>query len=241
LKEENMKRWILTAAALAALTATAALRAQTAAATSGTCAVQTQATQAETTPAKALALLKEGNARFAGGKRNVCDLSAQVHATAAGQYPFAAIVSCMDSRVPAEIVCDRGLGDVFSLREAGNVVDVDTLGGLEYAAKVVGVKLILVMGHSHCGAVKGAVDGVQLGNLTELLKKIQPAMTQPVPSAKSKDDAYVQKVTEANVRLQMKVIQDKSPVIRELIQSGKVGIAGAMYDIETGKVTFFAD
>ena len=103
------------------------------------------------------------------------------------------------------------------------------------------MKLILVMGHSHCGAVKGAVDGVQLGNLTELLKKIQPAMTPPVPAAKSKDDAYVQKVAEANVRLQMKEIQDKSPVIRELVQSGKLGLAGAMYDIETGKVTFSSD
>jgi carbonic anhydrase len=232
-----MKRRILTAAALAALTATAALRAQSATSS----AVQTQATQAEMTPAKAIAALKEGNARFVAGKNTARNYAAQVHATAGGQYPFAAIVSCMDSRAPVEIVCDQGLGDVFSLREAGNVVDVDTLGGLEYAAKVVGVKLILVMGHSHCGAVKGVVDGVELGNLTELLKKIQPAMTQPVPAAKSKDEAYVQKVAEANVRLQMKVIQEKSPVIRELIQSGKLGIAGAMYDIESGKVTVFTD
>jgi carbonic anhydrase len=235
LKEEQMKRRILTAAALVALTATAALRAQ------GAAAVQTQASQAEMTPAKAIALLKEGNARFADGKGAARNYPAQVHATASGQYPFAAIVSCMDSRVPAEIVCDQGLGDVFNLREAGNVVDVDTLGGLEYAAKVVGVKLILVMGHSHCGAVKGAVDGVQLGNLTELLKKIQPAMTPPVPAAKSKDDAYVQTVAEANVRLQMKEIQEKSPVIRELVQSGKLGIAGAMYDIDTGKMTFLSN
>ncbi len=234
-----MKRRILAAAALAALTATAALRAQSAAA--GTSAVQTQATQAEMSPAKAITLLKEGNARFVAGKNTARNYAAQVHATAGGQYPFAAIVSCMDSRAPVEIVCDQGLGDIFSLREAGNVVDVDTLGGLEYAAKVVGVKLILVMGHSHCGAVKGVVDGVQLGNLTELLEKIQPAMTQPVPAAKSKDEAYVQKVAEANVRLQMKVIQDKSPVIRELVQSGKLGIAGAMYDIESGKVTVFSD
>jgi carbonic anhydrase len=233
-----MTRRILTAAALAMLLATAALRAQMAATASGPNAVQTQASQADMTPAKALAALKEGNARFVAGKNTARDYPAQVRETAAGQYPFAAIVSCMDSRVPAEIVCDRGLGDVFSLREAGNVVDVDTLGGLEYAAKVVGVKLILVMGHSHCGAVKGVIDDVHLGNLTELLKKIQPAMTQPVPASKSKDDAYVQKVAEANVRLQMKEIQDKSPVIKELVQSGKVGIAGAMYDIETGKVTF---
>jgi carbonic anhydrase len=236
-----MTRRILTAAALSALTATAALRAQTGAAASSASAVQTQATQAAMTPAKALATLKDGNARFAAGKSAAHDYPAQVHATAGGQYPFAAIVSCMDSRVSAEIVCDAGLGDIFNLREAGNVVDVDTLGGLEYAAKVVGVKLIVVMGHSHCGAVKGAIDGVQLGNLTDLLKKIEPAMSPPVPAAKSKDDAYVQKVAEANVRLQMKQILDKSSVIKELVQSGKVGIAGAMYDIENGKVTFLAD
>jgi carbonic anhydrase len=234
-----MKRRILTTTvvALVVLTAAAALLAQA----SGASAVQTQATLAEMTPVKALALLKEGNARFVAGKNTARDYAAQIHATAGGQYPFAAIVSCMDSRVPVEIVCDRGIGDVFSLREAGNVVDVDTLGGLEYAAKVVGVKLILVMGHTHCGAVKGVVDDVHLGNLTELLKRIQPAMSQPVPAAKSKDEAYVQKVAEANVRLQMKVIQEKSPVIKELVQAGKVGIAGAMYDVETGKVTFYAD
>ena len=236
-----MTKRILTAAALAALTITAALHAQAAATASGPSTVQTQATQAAMTPSKALALLKEGNAHFAAGKNTPHDYPAQVHATAGGQYPFAAVVSCMDSRVTPEITFDCGLGDIFGIREAGNVVDVDTLGGLEYATKVVGVKLIVVVGHSHCGAVKGAVDGVQLGNLTELLKKIQPAMTQPVPAAKSKDDAYVQKVAEANVRLQMKAILDHSPVIKELVQSGKVGIAGAMYDIETGKAIFFAD
>jgi carbonic anhydrase len=233
-----MTRRILTAAALCALTATAALRAQAAATASAPGAVQTQATQAAMTPAAALARLKDGNAKFVAGKNTPHDYPAQVHATAGGQYPFAAVVSCMDSRVTPEVTFDCGLGDIFGLREAGNVVDVDTLGGLEYAAKVVGVKMIVVVGHSHCGAVKGAIDGVQLGNLTELLKKIQPAMTPPVPAGKSMDDAYVQKVAEANVRLQMKEIQDKSPVIKELVQSGKLGIAGAMYDIETGKVTF---
>jgi carbonic anhydrase len=228
-------RRTLTAVVLVGMAA--ALDAQT----TGAGSVQTQASQAAMTSAKALAALKEGNARFVAGHPEARDFRAQVHATASGQYPFAAIVSCMDSRASVEIVCDRGLGDVFSLREAGNVVDVDTLGGLEYAAKVVGVKLIVVMGHTHCGAVKGVIDGVELGNLTELLKKIQPAMEKPVPAAKSKDDAYVEKVAERNVRLQMKEIQDKSPIIRELVQSGKVGIAGAMYDIETGKVTFYAD
>ncbi|HEY1252362.1 MAG TPA: carbonic anhydrase family protein [Thermoanaerobaculia bacterium] len=235
-----MKTRILSAAALAALVAAAPVHGQaTSAAAAGS--VQTQASQAAMTPAKTLALLKEGNARFAAGKSTPHDYPAQVKATAAGQYPYAAIVSCMDSRVTPELTFDCGLGDIFGLREAGNVVDVDTLGGLEYATKVVGVKLIVVVGHSHCGAVKGAVDGVQLGNLTELLKKIEPAMTKPVPAAKSKDDAYVQKVAEANVRLQMKEIRDKSAVIRELLQSGKVGLAGAMYDIETGKVTWMAD
>jgi carbonic anhydrase len=234
-----MTRRILTATALSLVVAAAAIRAQaTAAKASNPGAVQTQATQAAMTPAIALSVLKEGNAHFAAGKNTPHDYPAQVHATAGGQYPFAAVVSCMDSRVTPEVTFDCGLGDIFGLREAGNVVDVDTLGGLEYATKVVGVKLIVVVGHSHCGAVKGAIDDVHLGNLTELLKKIQPAMTQPVPAEKSKDDAYVQKVAEANVRLQMKEIQDKSPVIKELIQSGKVGIAGAMYDIETGKVTF---
>jgi len=179
-----MTRRILTAAALCALTATAALRAQAAATASAPGAVQTQATQAAMTPAAALARLKDGNAKFVAGKNTPHDYPAQVHATAGGQYPFAAVVSCMDSRVTPEVTFDCGLGDIFGLREAGNVVDVDTLGGLEYAAKVVGVKMIVVVGHSHCGAVKGAIDGVQLGNLTELLKKIQPAMTPPVPAGK---------------------------------------------------------
>ena len=232
---------ILTAAALSVLAAATA-QAQTAS-SAGACAVQTQASQAEMTPAKAISRLKEGNARFASGKRNSCDLNAQVKATAAGQYPFAAVVSCMDSRASAELVCDQGLGDIFNLREAGNVVDVDTLGGLEYAAKVVGVKVIVVMGHSHCGAVKGAIDNVELGNLTALVAKIQPAVKSvgPVPAGKSKDDAFVQKVSEANVRLEMKEIQEKSPVIRDLVKSGKLGIAGAMYDIETGKVVFLSE
>ena len=203
--------------------------------------VQTKASQAEMTPGKALSALKDGNARFAAGRTTPRDLQAQVHATAGGQYPFAAIVSCMDSRAPVELVFDRGLGDVFSLREAGNVVDVDTLGGLEYATKVIGVKLVLVMGHSHCGAVKGAIDDVKLGNLTALLAKIRPAIEGPVPPGGSKDDAFVEKVAERNVRLSMKEIREKSPVVKELVDSGTVGLAGAMYDIDTGKVVFLAD
>jgi carbonic anhydrase len=201
----------------------------------------TKESQAAMTPSTALAALREGNARFAAGKRTPRDLGAEVRSSASGQYPFAAIVSCMDSRAPVEILFDQGIGDVFSLREAGNVIDVDVLGGLEYAAKVVGVKLILVLGHSHCGAVKGAVDGVELGNLTALLAKIRAAITGPVPEGKSKDEAFVAKVAKENVRHSMKEIREQSPVLREMLDSGKLGLAGAMYDIETGKVAFYAD
>ena len=137
---------------------------------------QTKESQAAMTPAKSLDALKEGNARFVAGKRKPRDLNAKVIATAAGQYPFAAVVSCMDSRAPVEIILDQGIGDLFSLRVAGNVIEGDFLGSLEYAAKVVGVKLIVVMGHTSCGAVKGAVDDVKLGNLTALLAQIEPAI-----------------------------------------------------------------
>ena len=203
--------------------------------------VQTKASQAEMTSARALGMLKDGNARFAsagGGKR---DLAAQVKATAGGQYPFAAIVSCMDSRAPVEILFDLGLGDVFSIRQAGNVIDADVLGGLEYAVEAIGIKQIVVLGHSHCGAVKGAIDGVQLGNLTQLLAKIAYSIPGPVPAAKSKDDAFVAKVAESNVRLCIKEIRDGSMIVRSALDSRKIGIAGGIYDIDTGKVAFLGD
>jgi carbonic anhydrase len=202
--------------------------------------VQTKESQASMTPAKALASLKEGNARFVSGQRKTRDWSAKVIATASGQYPFAAVVSCMDSRAPAEIVLDQGIGDMFSLRSAGEVVDTDVLGGLEYAAKVVGVKLVVVLGHTECGAVKGAIDGVKLGNLTSLLAKIQSAVRDSGPGT-SKDKAYVTKVTERNVRDSIHEIRERSSILRELIDSAQVGIAGAMYDVATGTVTFMAD
>jgi carbonic anhydrase len=146
----------------------------------------------------------------------------------------------MDSRAPAEIVLDQGIGDMFSLRSAGEVVDTDVLGGLEYAAKVVGVKLVVVLGHTECGAVKGAIDGVKLGNLTSLLAKIQSAVRDSGPGT-SKDKAYVTKVTERNVRDSIHEIRERSSILRELIDSAQVGIAGAMYDVATGTVTFMAD
>jgi carbonic anhydrase len=202
---------------------------------------QTKESQAAMTPAKAQDALKEGNVRFLAGKGKVRDLNAKVIATAAGQYPFAAVVSCMDSRAPVELVFDQGIGDVFSLRVAGNVIEGDFLGSLEYAAKVVGVKLIVVMGHTSCGAVKGAIDNVKLGNLTALLDQIQPAVAAVGPRGSSKDAAYVDKVAQANVRLAMKQIHAKSPVLDEMLKSGALGLVGAMYEVETGKVVFSAD
>lgn len=225
-----MTKPTLAVAAAAAAMAAAMLHAQ-----------MTKDTQASMTPSKALAALKEGNQRFASGRREHRDYGAELRATAAKQYPFAAVVSCMDSRAPVEIVFDRGIGDVFSLRGAGNVIDNDVLGGLEYAVAAIGVKLIMVLGHSNCGAVKGAIDGVELGHLTQLLAKMRPAIEGPIPAAKSKDEAFVAKVAERNVRLSMKEIRERSPVVREMLDSGKVGLAGGMYDIGTGKVALYAD
>jgi len=202
--------------------------------------VQTKDSQAALTPAKTLDLLKQGNARFIAGKPKKRDNAADVKATAAGQYPYVAIVSCMDSRAPMEIVLDQGLGDMFGLRVAGNVIDTDILGSLEYAVKVVGIKLIAVVGHTHCGAVKGAIDGADFGSLTALLKNIAPAVSASGPGT-SKDAAYVDKVAEQNVRLSMREIREKSAIVREALDSGKVGLVGGMYDIDTGKIVFHAD
>ncbi len=202
--------------------------------------VQTKESQAAMTPAKALDKLKAGNERFRTGKSVERNLPAKVRATAAGQYPFAVVLGCMDSRVPAEAVFDQSVGDLFNIRVAGNVVNVDNLGSLEYAGKVIGVKLIVVLGHTSCGAIKGAVDNVKLGNLTELLAKIQPAVAASGPGT-SKDHAYVDKVGEQNVRIAMKEIREKSPVLKEMLDAGALGMVGGMYDLETGAVTFLAD
>jgi carbonic anhydrase len=202
-------------------------------------AASTKESLAAMKPAEALEKLKQGNGRFLAGVAPR-DLKAQVKATASGQYPFAAVLSCMDSRVPPEIVFDQGIGDLFVVRVAGNVVDTDDLGSLEYATKVVGSKLILVMGHTSCGAVKGAIDDVKLGNLTFLLEKIRPVIAGSGPGTSS-DAAYVDKVAQSNVRQTIREIREKSPIIRELADSGKIGLAGAMYDVATGKATFLAD
>jgi carbonic anhydrase len=198
--------------------------------------IQTQQSQAAMTPAAALERLKDGNRRFVANATKRRDWSAKVLATASGQYPFAAVLGCMDSRAPIEIVFDQGIGDVFGVRVAGNVVNDDELGSLEYAVKV-GTKLIVVLGHTGCGAVKGAIDGVQLGNLTGLLAKIRPAVGL-AGCDNAKDDACVTKVAEMNVRQAVREIRDRSPYIRADLDAGKVILVGALYDVATGKVTF---
>jgi len=202
----------------------------------------TKAAQAAMTPEHALAELKAGNARFVAGHPLARNLQADVKATASGQYPFAVVLSCLDSRQPIEIVLDQGIGDIFSARVAGNVLNDDILGSMEFACKVSGAKLIAVIGHSNCGAIKGAVDDVELGNLTGLLDKIKPAMDAvpaDVQPRNSKNPEFVSKVAEANVRLVMQEIRDRSPILREMLDKGQIGLVGGMYDLSTGEVHFF--
>lgn len=200
--------------------------------------VQTRESQAAMTPSTALERLQAGNARFAANATKQRDWSAKVVATASGQFPFAAILACMDSRAPIEIVFDQGIGDVFGVRVAGNVVNDDELGSLEYAAKV-GTKLIVVLGHTSCGAVKGALDRVQLGNLTGLLAKIHPAV-EAAGCSDAKDGACVTRVAEKNVRQSMKDIRERSPYLAKYLDEGQIGLVGGMYDVATGRVTFLS-
>jgi carbonic anhydrase len=204
--------------------------------------VQTKALQSAMTPQQALAELREGNARFVAAKPLVRDFPGQVKAAASGQYPFAVVLSCLDSRQPIEIVFDQGIGDIFSARVAGNVLNDDILGSMEFACKASGAKLIAVIGHSNCGAVKGAIDDVQLGNLTGLLTKITPAIDavpQDVQPRTSKNYSFVNQVSEANVKLVMKEIRERSPILREMLDQGQIGLVGGMYDLSTGKVDFY--
>jgi carbonic anhydrase len=204
--------------------------------------VQTKALQAAMTPQTALQELRDGNARFVAGRPLLRNFPAQVQATSSGQYPFAVVLSCLDSRQPIEIVLDQGIGDIFSARVAGNVLDDDILGSMEFACKVSGAKLIAVVGHSNCGAIKGAVDDVELGSLTGLLAKIKPAIDAvpaDVQPRTTKNSAFVDQVSKANVRLVMKEIRERSPILREMLDSGQIGLVGGMYDLSTGKVQFY--
>jgi len=201
----------------------------------------TKEMQAAMTPAKALDLLKQGNERFLAGKPKNIDYLAQIKDTAAGQYPFASIVSCLDSRIPPEIIFDRGIGDLFVGRVAGNFVDDEMLGSLEFSTKLAGSKLIVVMGHTECGAVKGACDGAQLGLLTSTLANINEAISAvegEYSPRNSGNKQYVQAVSDMNVQLTMDKISQRSLVLREMINNDEIAVVGAMYDVSTGKVTF---
>ncbi|MCU4188780.1 carbonic anhydrase family protein [Flavobacterium sp. HXWNR29] len=201
-------------------------------------------TQAQMTPRKALQFLQEGNDRFINNLKANRNLLEQANETRDGQWPFATILSCIDSRTSAELIFDQGLGDIFSVRIAGNIVNTDILGSMEFACKVAGSKLIVVLGHSKCGAVKGACDHVEMGNLTELLSKIQPAVYQEkdtTDNRTSKNSEFVENVAEINVKRNVKNIIERSFVLEQMLEEGQIGIVGAMHDIESGKVIFYDD
>lgn len=198
--------------------------------------------QSSITPRKALEILKEGNNRFINNLKAHRNLLEQVNETRDGQWPFATILSCIDSRTSAELIFDQGLGDVFSVRIAGNIVNTDILGSMEFACKVAGSKLIIVLGHTKCGAIKGACDHVEMGNLTELLSKIQPAVYQEKTTSEnrtSSNSTFVENVAEINVKRNVKNIIERSFVLEQMIENGEIGIVGAMHNIETGEVSFY--
>lgn len=204
---------------------------------------QTKETQAALSPDMAWELLKKGNHRFVEKKQAERDLLKQVEETSTGQFPFATILSCIDSRVSAELIFDQGIGDIFSARVAGNIVNKDILGSIEFACKLAGTKIIVVLGHTGCGAVKGACDDAKMGNLTALLSKIRPAVEAvPEPSEvglrNSKNIAFVNAVAEKNVHLTMENMRERSPVLKEMEENGEIQIVGGMYDISTGKVHY---
>lgn len=201
----------------------------------------TKEMQASITPKKAVELLKEGNKRFVTNLKANRDLLQQANQTSEGQFPFAIILSCIDSRTSAELIFDQGLGDIFSARVAGNIVNEDILGSMEFACKVAGSKVIVVLGHTKCGAIKGACDHVEMGNLTTLLEKIQPAVadeTDTTDDRSSKNSVFVENVAINNVVRTVNSIREKSPILNEMIENGQIGIIGGIHDIETGEVKY---
>lgn len=200
-----------------------------------------QESQRNMTPEQALNTLKQGNERFVNGKMFQRNLIAQVRATASGQYPFAVVLGCIDSRVPPELVFDQGIGDIFSPRIAGNFADTDIIGSIEFATKLSGAKLVVVLGHTDCGAVKGACDNVQLGNLTQTLSNIMPAVyaVKDVRDDRtSKNKAFVQKVADENVRLTVQALTERSDILKDLVVTNRLKVLGAMHDLATGRVSF---
>jgi carbonic anhydrase len=197
-------------------------------------------TQSEITPDKALELLKEGNERFVSGNMLNRDLNQQVAQTCKGQWPFAVVLGCIDSRVPAELVFDQGIGDIFNARVAGNFSNTDILGSIEYGCKVAGSKLVVVLGHEGCGAVKGACDGVELGNITALLSNLKDAVSSVEENGDrtSANPDFVGKVVSRNVDLTVEDLRADSPILKEMEQNGEIKIVGAVYDVCSGKVTW---
>ena len=208
------------------------------------CAVFTPERQKAITPDEALARLKAGNERFTTGKSIHCNLPDQVKATAEVQAPFAAIVGCIDSRVPPELAFDQRIGDIFAARVAGNFVNTDIIGSLEFATKLTGAKAIVVLGHSNCGAIKGAVDNAKLGNLTATLKNIRPAVKAAGRVGDGRQDSsnkyLVQKVADINAKMAAENLLKRSKVLKELVDAKQLKIAAAMHDLTTGKVSWFA-
>jgi len=204
----------------------------------------TRETQTTMTPEKSLQYLKEGNIRFLNNLKINRNLLEQVNDTSEGQFPFATVLSCIDSRVSAELVFDQGLGDIFSVRIAGNFVNEDILGSMEFACKLAGTRLVVVLGHTACGAVKGACDNAKLGNLTAMLSKIKPAVTAVTSPAdtslrNSSNSDFVDSVSAKNVQLNIDRILKESSVLAEMQSGGEIQIVGAMYDIQTGAVSFY--
>jgi carbonic anhydrase len=203
--------------------------------------VHTKATQDSLTPQLAIDILKEGNQRFVNNIKAHRNLLEQVNETKSGQFPFAAILSCIDSRTSAELIFDQGLGDIFSIRIAGNILNDDILGSMEFACKIAGSKLIVVLGHTKCGAIAGACDNVEMGHLTTLLNKVKPAIeieTETKSDRNSKNVKFVENVTRLNVSITVQQVKEQSPLLREMEQSGRIKIIGGLYDLDTGIVTF---
>ncbi|MFZ4503847.1 MAG: carbonic anhydrase family protein [Methylovulum sp.] len=204
----------------------------------------TKEMQTAITPTMALDLLKKGNERFVNNLKINRNLLQQVNETSDGQHPFAVILSCIDSRTSVELIFDQGLGDVFSVRIAGNIINEDILGSMEFGCKVAGAKIIVVLGHSKCGAIKGACDHVEMGNLTALLSKIQPAVYEEktvTEQRNAENSEFVEKVAMINVKKTVQAIMERSPILKEMIATGTIGIVGGSHDITTGHVSFFDD
>ncbi len=201
----------------------------------------TKEMQSHLSPLMALDILKEGNKRFVNNNKLSRNLLQQVNETSGGQYPFAVVLSCIDSRTSAELIFDQGLGDLFSVRIAGNIVNDDILGSMEFGCKVAGAKLIVVLGHTKCGAIKGACDHVEMGNLTGLLSKIKPAVDAEVTVNENRTSSnanFVENVAALNVKESVKLISERSLILREMIEKGEINIVGGIHDISTGEVIF---